>query len=93
MTEVIKDNLKKFKVTVIYGTEASEYADGHTVKGTIRAIKSGKVFGDYKTYEMDTEEDLRTLLYALEDSNGWDTFFWELSKPDSETQSKTIIPL
>lgn len=85
--------LKKFKATVIYGTEASEYADGHTVKGAIRAIKSWKVFGDYKTYEMDTEEDLRTLLYSLEDANGWDTFFWELSKPDSETQSKTIIPL
>lgn len=87
------NKLKKFNATVIYGTEACEYADGHTIKGTIRAINSGKVFGSYQTYEMDTEGDLRTLLNALYDADGWDTFFWELSQPDSKTQSTIAIPL
>ena len=70
------DNLNKFKVTVVYGTEACSYANEHTTKGAIRAINSGKVEGDYRTYEMDTEKDFRTLLDALEDSAEWGDYFY-----------------
>lgn len=67
----------KYKLKVIYGEEACTYADEHTPLGTIRAIKSGKVFGVYKEYSFNTENDRMIAIQILEDSYGWDNNMWE----------------
>lgn len=67
----------KYKLKVIYGEEACTYAEEHTPLGAIRAIKSGKVFGDYHEYSFDTEDDRETAIQILGDSYGWDNNMWE----------------
>ena len=69
----------KYKLRVLYGGEACDWADEHTsyIKGAIRSIKTGNIFGDYKEYEFDTEEDRNTAKIILEDSYGWDNNMWE----------------
>lgn len=64
---------KKYKLKIIYGKEACDYYDGHTLLGTIRKIKSGDVYGDYGEYEFDTEEDAKLVCKILCDADGWDT--------------------
>lgn len=67
----------KYILKVIYGAEACAYADEHTPLGTIRAIKSNKIFGDYKEYCFETEQDRELAKQILEDSYGWDNNMWE----------------
>lgn len=69
----------KYKLGVLYGAEACVWADGHSssVKGAIKQIKAGNLFGDYKEYEFDTEKDRETAKMILEDSYGWDNNMWE----------------
>ena len=71
--------MKKYKLRVLYGGEACDWADEHAsyIKGAIRSIKAGNLFGDYKEYEFDTEHDREVALNILSDSNGWDNNMWE----------------
>lgn len=69
---------KKYKLTVIYGTEACNYLyDGHTLKTTMKKIDEGTIFGDYHEYIFDTENDRLLAENMLEDALGWDNNAWE----------------
>ena len=71
-------DMGKYKFTVVYGKEASYYADEHGVKETVKAFESGELNeGMYHTYELDTENDVRQLLQALDDAYGWDAYFFD----------------
>lgn len=69
----------KYKLTVLYGEEACDYADEHRgyIQAAIRAIKAGKVFGGHAEYTFDTEEDRETAKLILEDAYGWENNMWE----------------
>ena len=80
----MRANMGKFKFTVVFGKEACNYADEHGVKKTVKAFNSGELNeGMYRTYEMDTEEDVKQLLQALDDAWGWDASTFDMEqKPD-----------
>ena len=61
----------KHTITVIFGSEACDYLDEHTVKGTIRKINKGDLEGMVAKYELDTPHDAEVLLQAIDDTLGW----------------------
>ena len=63
--------MKKFKLKVLFGTDACNYAEEFSEKGAIRKIHKGDVYGSVGTYTFDTEEDLKTAMKILEDFDGW----------------------
>ena len=63
--------MKKFKLKVIFGTDACNYAEEFSERGAIRKIHKREVEGDTGTYTFDTEEDLKTAIRILADSDGW----------------------
>lgn len=67
---------KKFKLTVVFGKRAAEYAFEHGIEGAIRKIKNGSLDGEYKVYKLDTKEDVEVVKQALQDSNGWEDVVW-----------------
>jgi len=69
----------KYKLRVLYGEEACKWADEHAsyIKGAIRSIKAGNLFGDYKEYKFDTEQDRDVAKLILEDAYSWDNNMWE----------------
>lgn len=79
-------NMGKFKFTVVFGKEACNYVDEHGVKATVEALETGELEaldGMWRTYEMDTEEDVKQLLQALDDAWGWDASTFDMERrPD-----------
>lgn len=70
----------KIKFTVIYGTDACDYAMEHGINGAKRALNSGKLDclqGMHRTYYLDTEADLDVVKQVLDDAWGWDASHWE----------------
>ena len=61
------------KVKVLYGSEACDYADEHTMKGAIRKVKRGDIDGMYCEYEFDTKHDAVLIYKILEDADGWNS--------------------
>lgn len=72
---------KKFKLKVIFGEKASEYAAEHSYSAAKRAISKGTIEGVAEEYEFDTEKDLKTAIQMLEDSDGWMGNHWEIHRP------------
>lgn len=71
----------KFKLTVVFGKEASNYADEHGTAETVRAFDAGEFeCGMYRTYELDTWEDLLVLTQALDDAWGWDASYFDIEQ-------------
>ena len=71
---------KKIKFTVIYGTDACDYAMEHSVNSAKRALDSGKLDslqGMHRTYYLDTEADLEVVKQVLDDAWGWDASHYE----------------
>ena len=69
----------KWKITVIYGKEASRYADENGVPETVKALDSGELpEGMHATYELDTEADAYQLLSAIGDAWGWDESWYDI---------------
>lgn len=62
---------QKHKITIIFGESASDYAADYGEKRAIVRINKGLLEGDVQTYELDTENDLKVLLTALGDFDGW----------------------
>lgn len=62
---------QKHKVTIIFGEAASRYACDYGEKRAIVRINKGLLEGNVRTYELDTADDLRVLLTALGDFDGW----------------------
>ena len=72
---------KKIKLTVIYGTDACNYAMEHSVNGAKRMLDSGKLDclqGMHRTYELDTEADLEVVKQVLDDAWGWEASYFEV---------------
>ena len=69
---------KKFKLRVVFGTRAAEYAIDHGIEDTIRKIKNGSLDGEYKVYELDTKRDVEVVKQVILDSNGWEDVVWGL---------------
>ena len=81
--------MSKIKLTVIFGKVASDYALEHGTKAAVKAFRSGKlksgVDGTWKTYEMDTVEDVEMLTKAIGDAWGWDaSYFDSVQGPDGK---------
>ena len=62
---------QKHKVTIIFGERASDYACDYGEEKAIARINKGKLEGMVCTYELDTADDLKVLLEALGDFDGW----------------------
>ena len=73
----------KKKLTVVFGTEACRYADEQGVKEAIELIQTGELEGMWRTYEMDTEDDIHQLTQALDDAWGWDASTFELVQDEN----------
>lgn len=63
--------MNKFKMKVIYGTNACDYADEFSEKGAIRKVSKGDIEGMVGNYTFDTKKDLETAKQILSDSDGW----------------------
>lgn len=70
--------MKKKRFTVVFGTEACRYADEHSVKEAVELIQIGELEGMWRTYEMDTEDDILQLTQVLSDAWGWDASTYEM---------------
>ena len=62
---------QRHKITIILGEVASDCAAYEGEKKAINKIKMGTLDGMVRTYEMDTERDLKVLYQALVDFDGW----------------------
>lgn len=62
---------QKHKITIIFGETASDYACDYGEKKAIAKIKKGELDGMVRTYELDTEHDVKVLDQALGDFDGW----------------------
>lgn len=60
-----------YKIKIIYGEAASRYAVDYGEKKAIAKIKKGTLDGMVRTYDFDTEHDLKLLDQALGDFDGW----------------------
>lgn len=78
----------KFKLTVVFGLEACCHAEENGTKETVEAVKSGEIYGGYRTYELDTEADAKQLVQALGDANGWDASFYDLDFDENGARIK-----
>ncbi len=69
----------KYKLLVLYGQEACDWADEHCsyIKGAIRQIKSGELFGGYQEFLFDTLHDREMAKNILEYSCGWENNIWQ----------------
>lgn len=75
--------MSKYRLTVVFGKEASDYADEHGTKKTVKAIDAGKFeCGMYRTYELDTEADVLQLTQALDDAWGWDASTFDIEQKE-----------
>ena len=63
--------MPKVKITVVFGSEATEYSCEHGVKKTVAKLKKGTIEGEYNVYELDSEHDADMLIQALCDADGW----------------------
>lgn len=68
---------KKFTLTVIYGREATRYANECGVKKAKKEIWENRLDGSFAEYEMDSQKDLDVLKQALMDHDGWDGYYYE----------------
>ena len=74
-------DMGKYRLTVIFGQEACDYADGHGAKKTAKALDAGKFeCGMHRTYELDTWEDVLVLTQALDDAWGWDASYFDIEQ-------------
>ena len=80
--------MRKYKLTVVFGSEACYYADEHGTKKTISAIEQGKIEGMWRTYELDTLEDVLQLAQALDDAWGWDGSYFDTELVDGKCAIK-----
>jgi len=71
---------KKYKLTVIYGTEACNEYNEHTLDTVRRKIRNGDISGDVKTCAFDTIHDVNIACQMLLDDDGWMTNAWELKE-------------
>jgi len=71
---------KKYKLTVIYGTEACDEYDEHTLDTVKRKIRNGDISGDVKSYVFDTMHDVNIATQMLLDDDGWEINAWELKE-------------
>lgn len=71
---------KKYQLTVIYGNEACEYYDGHSLRATKIAVNKCKVFGNVETYVFDTQKDMELAQQILLDVDGWENSAWEVKE-------------
>ena len=71
---------KKYKLTVIYGTEACREYDEHSLNTVKRKICRGDIDGDVKSYVFDTMHDVNIACQMLLDDDGWMTNSWELEE-------------
>lgn len=62
---------QKHKITIIFGERASDYACDYGEEKAIARINKGKLEGMVCIYELDTADDLKVLLTALGDFDGW----------------------
>ena len=62
---------QKHKITIIFGERASDYACDYGEEKAIARINKEKLEGMVCTYELDTADDLKVLLTALGDFDGW----------------------
>lgn len=72
--------MSKYRLTVIFGTAACDYADEHGTAETVKALESGELEaldGMWRTYELDTEADVQQLINALDDAWGWDASWFD----------------
>lgn len=68
---------KKYKLKVLYGSEACDYADEHTYAGAVKKVKKGELDGSYCEYKFDTEEDMNTAKEMIADFDGWNDYWTE----------------
>ena len=71
------EKITKHKLTVVFGSQASNYADSRGVDKAIEMIKAGKLEGSYSTYELDTKADVEMVAKAINDMCGWESSFWQ----------------
>lgn len=71
----------KYRLTVVFGKEASNYADEHGTAETVKALDAGMFeCGMHRTYELDTEADVLQLTQALDDAWGWDASWFDIEQ-------------
>jgi len=91
-----RDMEKPFKLTVIYGKEPCREMTDYdlSIEEVIGKIKDGTLFGDYKVYELDTEDDVKVVAQVLMDADGWDNSYWELEgRKDAVCESNGYFPI
>ena len=71
---------KKYQLTVIYGSEACDYYDGHSLKGTKIMVNKNKIYGMVESYVFDTEKDMELAKQILMDADGWENSAWEVKE-------------
>lgn len=74
--------MAKYKLTVVFGSEACYYADEHGTKETVAAIERDEIEGMWRTYELDTLEDAHQLTQALNDAWGWEGSFIDFEQKE-----------
>ena len=70
----------KYKLTVIYGTDACEIAAEQGVEKAKEALDSrllDSLQGMHRTYELETEADLEVVKQVLDDFCGWYAYCYE----------------
>jgi hypothetical protein len=74
---------------VVFGKEASYYAEEHGTKKTVEALESGELpEGMWRTYQLDTLEDADQLIQALDDAWGWDASYFDIDFRDGKCHIK-----
>ena len=73
----------RHRLTVIFGSSASEYAEEHGLKKTVRQLARGYIEGACEEYLFDTEDDLKTACQILQDADGWMGSWWKADKKES----------
>ena len=71
---------KKYQLTVIYGNEACDYYDGHSLRATKVMVNKNKIFGMVESYVFDTKKDMELAQQILLDADGWETNAWEVKE-------------
>lgn len=81
---------EKHILHVVFGDSAIEYAEEHGYEKTRRHLRRTGADGEAHDYGFDTERDLNTAIWLLQESSGWDNYYYETGKKNT-TRSRAMM--